>query len=470
MPSPRSRTTPSATASRSASGMMARWRFRARRSPIRSPTRSHWRRPRGATAPICAPRFGWRRSRTPTAGSAFRGRAASRCAAGWRSTAPGLAPARWPASRATTPSTIYPRKGEFLVFDPPDGAPLERILLPVPSEGTKGVLVFPTLDGKVVAGPTAVDQEDSDDWSVRPSAGDEILPKATAIYPPLAGAEPVAAYAGLRPAGRGVNYLIRPSGHCPGLVNVAAIRSTGLTASLAIAERVSAIVGELGVALGPPRALEPGSPPQAAGPLVAPNGPAPGGAGPARGGMNLLLGIDEGTSAVKAVLFDAQPEAGRRGEAGEGAHAPAPGLGGAGPRGGADGRHRGDRRGAAKRRRRRGHGPRPSGGVGARLGRRERSPADPDRDLAGQALPGGAGSARDRWTRRRGARAQWHAAGSLLLGGQAELAARARRGGWQGAGRGHPAAGHRGLVPLRSAGCRVRHRSGDGVADPARRS
>jgi glycerol-3-phosphate dehydrogenase len=161
---------------------------------------------------------------------------------------------------------VYPRKGEFLVFDPPDGAPLERILLPVPSEGTKGVLVFPTLDGKVVAGPTAVDQEDSDDWSVRPSAGDEILPKAIAVYPPLADAEPVAAYAGLRPAGRGVNYLIRPSNPCPGLVNVAAIRSTGLTASLAIAERVCAIVGELGVVLGLPRALEPGSPTRVAGP------------------------------------------------------------------------------------------------------------------------------------------------------------------------------------------------------------
>ena len=155
---------------------------------------------------------------------------------------------------------VYPRKGEFLVVDLPHGATLKRILLPVPSQGTKGVLVFPTLDGKVVAGPTAVDQEDSDDWSVRPSAGDEILPKATAIYPPLADAEPVGAYAGLRPAGRGINYLISPSDRCPGLVNVAAIRSTGLTASLAIAERVCAIVAELGVVLGRPRPLEPGSP------------------------------------------------------------------------------------------------------------------------------------------------------------------------------------------------------------------
>jgi glycerol-3-phosphate dehydrogenase len=178
----------------------------------------------------------------------------------------GLGAARLAAAAGDDSFDVYPRKGEFLVFDPPDGAPLERILLPVPSEGTKGVLVFPTLDGKVVAGPTAVDQEDCDDWSVRPGASEEILPSATAIYPPLADAEPVAAYAGLRPAGRGVNYLIGPSDPCPGLVNVAAIRSTGLTASLAIAERVCAIVGELGGVLGVPRPLQPGSPTRVAGP------------------------------------------------------------------------------------------------------------------------------------------------------------------------------------------------------------
>jgi glycerol-3-phosphate dehydrogenase len=63
---------------------------------------------------------------------------------------------------------IYPRKGEFLVFDQPAGSALKRILLPLPTGRTKGVLVFPTLDGKVVAGPTAVDQEDKADWSVRP--------------------------------------------------------------------------------------------------------------------------------------------------------------------------------------------------------------------------------------------------------------------------------------------------------------
>jgi glycerol-3-phosphate dehydrogenase len=161
---------------------------------------------------------------------------------------------------------IYPRKGEFLVFDPPTDPPLREILLPVPTERTKGVLVFPTIDGKVIAGPTAIDGEDKDDWSVRSQARDEIVPKAVAMHPALDGAGPVAAYAGLRPAGRGVNYLIGHSAACPGLVNVAAIRSTGLTASLGIAEHVSGLVRALGVALGEDQPIQPCPPPALEGP------------------------------------------------------------------------------------------------------------------------------------------------------------------------------------------------------------
>jgi glycerol-3-phosphate dehydrogenase len=133
---------------------------------------------------------------------------------------------------------IYPRKGEFFVFD----AQLDHILLPAPTARTKGVLVFPTIDGRVIAGPTAVDQEDKDDWSVRPEARDEVLAKAVALHPALEGLEPIGTYAGLRPAGRGVNYVIGRSRARRDLVNVAAIRSTGLSAALGIAEHVAGIV------------------------------------------------------------------------------------------------------------------------------------------------------------------------------------------------------------------------------------
>jgi glycerol-3-phosphate dehydrogenase len=145
---------------------------------------------------------------------------------------------------------IYPRKGEFFVFD---GIALDHILLPTPTRRTKGVLVFPTLDGKVVAGPTAYDQTDKTDWSVRPEALGEVRAKAAELLPAIADAEPIGSWAGLRPAGRDCNYVIGRSPAAPDLINVAAIRSTGLTASLGIAEYVAEIVAP-GV---PERALPP---------------------------------------------------------------------------------------------------------------------------------------------------------------------------------------------------------------------
>src|SRR5258708_6352824 len=136
------------------------------------------------------------------------------------------------------PFEVYPRKGEFLVFEQP-GERLDEILLPVPSAAGKGVLVFPTVDGHVIAGPTARDREDKRDWAVEQDAGELILNRARTIFPPLEGREPIPAYAGLRPAGRGVNYAIAPSRTLPGLVNAAAIRSTRLPPAPPIAQSLA---------------------------------------------------------------------------------------------------------------------------------------------------------------------------------------------------------------------------------------
>ncbi len=152
---------------------------------------------------------------------------------------------------------VYPRKGEFLVFSAPRNPGLEQILLPVPSAMGKGVLVFPTLDRRaVIAGPTAREREDKRDWSVEADASELILEKARLRYPALAELEPIGAYAGLRPAGADANYVIEHSRTLPGLVHVAAIRSTGLSASLAIGEYVVGMLTEdRAISLGPVRAL-----------------------------------------------------------------------------------------------------------------------------------------------------------------------------------------------------------------------
>ncbi len=159
------------------------------------------------------------------------------------------------------PVRVYPRKGEFLVFRPPPAAELEQIMLPVPSKLGKGVLVFPTTDRVIIAGPTARDREDKRDWSVERDASQLILPLARRMYPPLDLATPIGAYAGLRTAGRELagrasNYVFSMSGTLPGLLHVAAIRSTGLSASLGIGEYVVGLLADRAlIELDPPRPL-----------------------------------------------------------------------------------------------------------------------------------------------------------------------------------------------------------------------
>jgi glycerol-3-phosphate dehydrogenase len=152
--------------------------------------------------------------------------------------------------------SVYPRKGEFLVFSAVAAEPLERILLPVPSPLGKGVLVFPTTDGTVIAGPTAREREDKQDFSVEQDAAELILSRARRMYPALARATLIGSYAGLRPAGRDANYVIVHSQSLRGLIHVAAIRSTGLSASLAIGEHVvEMLAGRTAVEPGRVRAL-----------------------------------------------------------------------------------------------------------------------------------------------------------------------------------------------------------------------
>jgi glycerol-3-phosphate dehydrogenase len=157
--------------------------------------------------------------------------------------------------------SVYPRKGEFLVFRAPEREQLEQILLPVPSALGKGVLVFPAVERLIVAGPTAREREDKRDWSVEADARELIAPRAQRMYPPLANAELVGAYAGLRPAGRDANYVIESSTEIAGLIHVAAIRSTGLSASLGIGEYVAELLADAaGLQLGSVRPL-PAPPP-----------------------------------------------------------------------------------------------------------------------------------------------------------------------------------------------------------------
>lgn len=148
--------------------------------------------------------------------------------------------------------TVTPRRGELIVFDKLARPMAPVIVLPVPSSRGKGVLVSPTIFGNVMVGPTAEDLDDPRDTSTSEAGLAYLREKLAAIMPALLTEEVTATYAGLRAATEHADYVIEADG-AAGYVLVGGIRSTGLTASLAIAEHVAGLLDGLGARFtGPP--------------------------------------------------------------------------------------------------------------------------------------------------------------------------------------------------------------------------
>jgi len=133
--------------------------------------------------------------------------------------------------------TIKPRKGQFVVFDMAASQFLKTVILPVPTERTKGIVIFPTIFGNIAVGPTAEDQEGRDDASVDKENLEALRAQAIEKIPALADIPVTATYAGIRPASEYREYQVSED---PGRnwITLGGIRSTGLTSSLGLAQLV----------------------------------------------------------------------------------------------------------------------------------------------------------------------------------------------------------------------------------------
>jgi glycerol-3-phosphate dehydrogenase len=147
--------------------------------------------------------------------------------------------------------TIKPRKGQFVVFDKAAARLVPRIVLPVPTEITKGVVVCPTAFGNVLVGPTAEEQEDRERATVESDTLAALIRRAVEIVPALDGMPVTAVYAGLRPASEQKNYRIisRPEAHA---ITLGGIRSTGLSSALGLAAHAVKLHATFGRSFAPP--------------------------------------------------------------------------------------------------------------------------------------------------------------------------------------------------------------------------
>ena len=149
----------------------------------------------------------------------------------------------YPAQSA--PRELY-AKGNY--FSLTRRAPFTRLVYPVPEPGGLGVHVTLDLGGQARFGPD-VEWVDAIDYRVDPRRGERFYAAIRRYWPGLPDGALAPGYAGIRPkiCGPGeaaADFVIQgPREHgVPGLVNLFGIESPGLTASLALADHVTALL------------------------------------------------------------------------------------------------------------------------------------------------------------------------------------------------------------------------------------
>ena len=141
--------------------------------------------------------------------------------------------------------TAYYAKGNY--FTLAGRSPFSRLIYPVPVPGGLGVHITVDLGGQAKFGPD-VEWIPSIDYNVDPHRADKFYAAVRRYWPALKDGALQPGYAGIRPkivpqGAPAQDFTIQgPVEHgVPGLINLFGIESPGLTASLALAERVRAI-------------------------------------------------------------------------------------------------------------------------------------------------------------------------------------------------------------------------------------
>jgi len=143
---------------------------------------------------------------------------------------------------------IRPRLGQYLLLEGRADYDVQRPVFQVPTPKGKGIVVSRTPDGNIIAGPTADDAQDKEDLATTADGLARVLAGARKSIPRLDTKQLVAEFTGARAVIVERNDFLVEQG-AAGFFNAAGIKSPGLTAAPAIAERLVSLLKSAGLGM-----------------------------------------------------------------------------------------------------------------------------------------------------------------------------------------------------------------------------
>lgn len=153
---------------------------------------------------------------------------------------------------ASSIPALYPCRGHYFSYTRP--TPFRHLIYPLPEKNLTGLGIHATLDlgGQVRFGPDTLylAGDNLSDYRVDPALATRFADAIQAYYPGLQAGDLQPAYAGIRPKLHpahkpAADFIIRTTHKAPPAVQLFGIESPGLTASLAIGERVTEMLQKI---------------------------------------------------------------------------------------------------------------------------------------------------------------------------------------------------------------------------------
>jgi len=141
--------------------------------------------------------------------------------------------------------TISPAKGEYWLLDKSEGTRVNSVLFQCPSKEGKGVLVTPTVHGNLLVGPGNIPAGDKDDVSTTADELKYVKETAKRSVPGIDFSTVIRSFSGNRANTEHNDFVIREA--APGFIDLAGIKSPGLSSAPAIAKMAVQMMSDRGI-------------------------------------------------------------------------------------------------------------------------------------------------------------------------------------------------------------------------------